>query len=320
MDIERRKRINRIKKVIMAIIAAAILIPVVCCIILAVKVGRLEKQLADSQAMVESQAQAMSMLTVTLPEASDAAGSAYEEESVAEDEGAAALENVNPFSEDTLMEEPDGLDETDPYYIYLTFDDGPSANTEQILRILREYGVKATFFVNGHEDEDSMRLYGEIAQAGHTVGMHSYSHDYKTLYASGEAFTEDLANIRFLVEDACGVESVYYRFPGGTSNTAATGAEMSEYIEILHANGIEYIDWNVDSGDGSGRGLSADDIVNNVFKNFGRFHTNVVLLHDGSGHETTVEALPLIIERARNMGAQLLPITESTVPIQHLAE
>ncbi len=317
MDIERRKRINRIKKIIMAMITCAILIPCVICVFLAIKVSDLKKQLADSQAMVESQAQAMSMLTVTLPDAMDVAA-VNEGGELQGDEG--SQENVNPFAESTLLEVPDDLDETDPYYIYLTFDDGPSSNTEQILRILREYGVKATFFVNGREDEESMQLYGEIAQAGHTLGMHSYSHDYKTLYASGEAFTEDLANIRMLVENASGTDCVYYRFPGGTSNTAASGEEMSEYIEILHANGIEYIDWNVDSGDGSGKGLSADDIVDNVFKNFGRFHTNVVLMHDGPGHETTVEALPLIIERARNMGAQLLPITESTVPIQHLAE
>jgi peptidoglycan/xylan/chitin deacetylase (PgdA/CDA1 family) len=209
-------------------------------------------------------------------------------------------------------------EDIDTYDIYLTFDDGPSGNTDEILTILREYDVKATFFVNGREDDESLQRYSRIVQAGHTLGMHSYSHKYVELYASKDSFTADFYSIRNLIMKTTGVEPLYYRFPGGSSNHVVNSSTIKDYIDILHENGVEYIDWNIDSGDGQGESVKADIIINNVFKDFGRYKTNVVLMHDGIGHEETVKALPSIIERARNMGARLLPLTQEAVSVKHL--
>lgn len=105
--------------------------------------------------------------------------------------------------------------------VYLTFDDGPSRNTEQILEILAEYGVHATFFVVGKTDKHSLEMYRRIVEEGHTLGMHSYSHSYEKLYASLKSFREDFENLRGLLEETTGVTPLYYRFPGGSSNTVS---------------------------------------------------------------------------------------------------
>ncbi len=318
MEENRRQRINRIKAALPAVTALLIIVPIILCIVLAVRLGRVQRELDSlkSKRTVSPSLIEVGEGGVVLPRSpqSDEQPEGGEtEESGSEDSG------ISLFDRRSLMKENAGKEETseDPYRIYLTFDDGPSDNTENILTTLREYDVKATFFVNGRTDDNSMLRYDMIATAGHTLGMHSYSHRYRQLYSSPEAFEDDLEKIRDLIAQTTGVESLYYRFPGGTSNKVASEKSMRNFIDILHANGIEYIDWNIDSHDGDRAGITAEEITENVFKNFGRYHDNVVLLHDGPGHDETVRALPLIIERARNMGAVLLPITEETVPVHH---
>ncbi len=312
MDKNRRKRINAIKVslvILMCLVTGGL---AAGCIVLGLKNAALKGELKEARRTIESQEQAL----YSVREANGAEG----EQSIADyEELLESGESV--FDQRRLMVEDakapaDG--QVEPYCIYLTFDDGPSENTSRILTILREYGVKATFFVQGKTDEESLMLYDQIAQAGHTLGMHSFSHRYSQIYSSGDAFERDLDDIFDLLFESTGTPPVYYRFPGCTSNSVTSDANMRKYIDILHGKGIEYIDWNIDSRDATAGGISADEIVDNVFKNFGRYHHNVVLMHDGTGHDSTVEALPMIIERARNMGAELLPITEETVPVQHL--
>ena len=132
---------------------------------------------------------------------------------------------------------------------YLTFDDGPSIYTDEILDILYRYHVKATFFVVGKDGSEAEAALQRIVEDGHTLGMHSYSHKYKELYESLDSFTEDFARIRDDIYQATGVESVYYRFPGGSSNTVSN-IDMHEFIDYLDSQGVEYFDWNVSSGDG----------------------------------------------------------------------
>ena len=312
MDKNRRKRINAIKVSLVILMCLVTGCLAAGCIVLGLKNAALKGELKEARRTIESQEQAL----YSVREANGAEG----EQSIADyEELLESGESV--FDQRRLMVEDakapaDG--QVEPYCIYLTFDDGPSENTSRILTILREYGVKATFFVQGKTDEESLMLYDQIAQAGHTLGMHSFSHRYSQIYSSGDAFERDLDDIFDLLFESTGTAPVYYRFPGGTSNSVTSDANMRKYIDILHGKGIEYIDWNIDSRDATAGGISADEIVDNVFKNFGRYHHNVVLMHDGSGHDSTVEALPMIIERARNMGAVLLPITEDTVPVQHL--
>ena len=206
----------------------------------------------------------------------------------------------------------------DLHKVYLTFDDGPSDNTNAILDVLDDYNVKATFFVTGKEDEASKAAYKRIVDEGHTIAMHSYSHKYSDIYASKEAFQNDFERIQNLIYDTTGVECRYYRFPGGSSNKVSN-TDMSEFISYLNDQGITYFDWNVSSGDATSHAFTADELVENVMSDVVKYKTSVVLLHDATAKTTTVQALPAMIEALQQSGAMLLPIDEDTTVIQHVS-
>ncbi|MBO4461285.1 MAG: polysaccharide deacetylase family protein, partial [Lachnospiraceae bacterium] len=133
-----------------------------------------------------------------------------------DDQGEDNTELIVP--DDPEPEDPNDNVDPNAKKVYLTFDDGPSHNTELILDILKEYNVKATFFVIGRNDEYSKSLYKRIVDEGHTIALHSYTHRYSSIYASLDAYKEDLQKISDLVYDATGVRSKFIRFPGGSSN------------------------------------------------------------------------------------------------------
>ena len=298
-EINRSQRVKRLKKMILWTIALAILIPVIGCILLSVRVFQLKKQVA--------------VLTGQLPteEMQEEASGVYEttkvEESVRDTE--------------TKAEEPAKINpvKSSGKKVYLTFDDGPSSNTDQILDILKDYDVKATFFVVGKTDERSVKAYQRIVEEGHTLAMHSYSHKYDEIYESKEAFARDLNSLQEYLYETTGVWPRIYRFPGGSSNTVSK-VDMQELIEYLTDIGITYFDWNVASGDAVSRTLPAETIVNNCLSGIEKQKESVILMHDASNKGTTIEALPQIIEAIQEQGdAELLPITDETVPVQHIA-
>ena len=298
-EINRSQRVKRLKKMILWTIALAILIPVTGCIVLSVRVVQLKKQVA--------------VLTEQLPveEMQEEASGVYEttkvEESVRDTE--------------TKAEEPAKINpvKSNGKKVYLTFDDGPSSNTDQILDILKDYDVKATFFVVGKTDERSVKAYQRIVEEGHTLAMHSYSHRYDEIYESKEAFARDLNSLQEYLYETTGVWPRIYRFPGGSSNTVSK-VDMQELIEYLTDIGITYFDWNVASGDAVSRTLPAETIVNNCLSGIEKQKESVILMHDASNKGTTIEALPRIIEAIQEQGdAELLPITDETVPVQHIA-
>ena len=298
-EINRSQRVKRLKKMILWTIALAILIPVIGCIVLSVRVFQLKKQVA--------------VLTEQLPveEMQEEASGVYEttkvEESVRDTE--------------TKAEEPAKINpvKSSGKKVYLTFDDGPSSNTDQILDILKDYDVKATFFVVGKTDERSVKAYQRIVEEGHTLAMHSYSHRYDEIYESKEAFARDLNSLQEYLYETTGVWPRIYRFPGGSSNTVSK-VDMQELIEYLTDIGITYFDWNVASGDAVSRTLPAETIVNNCLSGIEKQKESVILMHDASNKGTTIEALPRIIEAIQEQGdVELLPITDETVPVQHIA-
>lgn len=298
-EINRSQRVKRLKKMILWTIALAILIPVIGCILLSVRVFQLKKQVA--------------VLTEQLPveKMQEEASGVYEttkvEESVKDTE--------------TKAEEPAKINpvKSNGKKVYLTFDDGPSSNTDQILDILKDYDVKATFFVVGKTDERSVKAYQRIVEEGHTLAMHSYSHRYDEIYESKEAFARDLNSLQEYLYETTGVWPRIYRFPGGSSNTVSK-VDMQELIEYLTDIGITYFDWNVASGDAVSRTLPAETIVNNCLSGIEKQKESVILMHDASNKGTTIEALPRIIEAIQEQGdAELLPITDETVPVQHIA-
>lgn len=202
--------------------------------------------------------------------------------------------------------------------VYLTFDDGPSANTDRILDILNQYGVKATFFVvakDGYTDQ-----YRRIVEDGHTLAMHSYSHKYSEIYASLDAYKEDLTKLHDFLYELTGEDCNIVRFPGGSSNTISH-VDMWELIEYLNKTDMVYYDWNVSSGDASGGRKSIKKKKKNVLDNIDQFSNAVVLFHDASGKDSTVDALPAIIEEIlESDNTVLLPISDDTVRVQHLHE
>lgn len=226
---------------------------------------------------------------------------------------ATSSEILSEVPKDGSVKEPDVK-----HKVYLTFDDGPSKQTEVILDILDEYGVKATFFVVGKDGEKVNERLQMIYERGHTIGMHSYSHDYADIYDSMDAFRADFLKSKKYIYDATGVETKYFRFPGGSSNRMGK-IDMNDVVEFLKEQGVEYYDWNISSGDGGGTLMPVEVIVENCTKDILRYDTSIILMHDSASKTTTVEALPQIIEIIQAMeDTAILPITDFSKPIHHV--
>lgn len=201
--------------------------------------------------------------------------------------------------------------------IYLTFDDGPSDITPQILQILEQNQIKATFFVINHADAYDY-LIQSAYQSGHSIGIHSYTHNYNYIYSSESAFFSDLHAIQDKVFNLTGYRTTLYRFPGGSSNTVSrfNPGIISRLSQELRQQGFRYFDWNV-SGEDSGSAKTAEAIYQNVISGLSPTRPNVVLLHDTFGKSATAEALPRIIEYGKSHGYTFAPITNSTPVITH---
>lgn len=164
--------------------------------------------------------------------------------------------------------------------IYLTFDDGPSnTTTATILDILKEEGVKATFFVtNSGSDSLIKRMYDE----GHTVALHTASHNYAKVYQSDDAYFSDLKTVSDRVKRITGQTSKIVRFPGGSSNTVSKKYNigiMSRLTKSLLNQGYRYYDWNIDSQDAYNAKTSSQ-VYKNVTSNLSKNKANIVLMHD----------------------------------------
>jgi peptidoglycan/xylan/chitin deacetylase (PgdA/CDA1 family) len=204
--------------------------------------------------------------------------------------------------------------------VYLTFDDGPSHNTEKILDILKKHNVRATFFVNGKASESTELepLYRDIAEDGHAIGMHSYSHKYSEIYSSREAFETDLDKIHSLIYNETGIDTRLYRFPGGSANTVSR-QPMSQFADVLHQHGYEYYDWNIYPGDNSGRAYPKEAIISGILGNISEYRVAIILLHDSDTHGSTVEALPEVVEGLLTQGAEFCVMDSDTPAIQQIS-
>lgn len=313
----RRKRVRRLKKLIILTLFISILFSIILSIFLLIKTIRLEEELEELKQTVmfenaggdmASNEKAVEVIQL------EASGIEPSEE----EESETAAEAVSTEEDDTQVHTEEESTETEKVRnVYLTFDDGPSAYTNEILDILKEYDVKATFFVVGKEGEKYEELYNRIVEEGHTLGMHSYSHRYDEVYASEENFAEDFEKLQTYLYDITGVESRFYRFPGGSSNTVSK-IDMSNFIDYLQEHDVVYFDWNVSSGDASSGGVSVEQIIENCTGNVDYYNNMVILMHDSQEKRTTVEALPSVIEKLLSYeNTQIVPITDDTEPVQH---
>lgn len=298
---ERRKRIERMKRGIVLTIICWMIISMILCVVLLCRVIILQNQvnhLKDVLAVTSGDESMVPGLSQAMPDT---------QQLLDESHSTGKIANTS----DNLAGEEDS------HKVYLTFEDGPSSNTEEILDILAEHEVKATFFVVGKEDEESKSLYQRIVAEGHTLAMHSYSHKYSTIYNSVEDFSEDLLKLQDYLYDVTGVRCKYYRFPGGSANQVSN-VEMTEFISYLNQQGLVYYDWNVSSGDAASQAYTPEELVDNVTADVVKYKTSVVQLHDSDTKTTTVDALADMIEALQAEDVELLPITDDTTVIQYI--
>lgn len=202
-----------------------------------------------------------------------------------------------------------------PGVIYLTFDDGPSTkNTARLLDILKEENVKATFFLIDKTNTDYLikRMYDE----GHTIGLHTASHNYKYIYSSTTNFIKDIEKIQEKVARITGEKSSIIRFPGGSSNTVSSfnPGIMCTLSNMVIEKGYHYFDWNVSSGD-AGSKRSKKNTYRNVTNNLSKNRANVVLMHDI--YDSTVDAVKDIIKYGKDNGYTFEKITMDTEMYTH---
>lgn len=303
----RRRRVRLLKKLIIIVPLSMILILFVLCMILGIRLYFVTKELRDLRSQIE---------TTAVIEQSDTLEDTIDSDTLVSSVATAAeeAEGAEEAVVNAMAEEEDGARK-----VYLTFDDGPSSNTDRILDILAEYDVKATFFVVGKEEEKYRPLYNRIVQEGHTLGMHSYSHKYNEIYQSVDSYAEDLCKLQEFLYDMTGVRCRYCRFPGGSSNSVSN-VDMHDLIGYLDERNMVYFDWNVSSGDAASGYISPEEIVANCTGNLESFDEAIILMHDASNKNSTVEALPKLIETIQAMeDTKIVPISDDTEPIHHIS-
>ena len=205
--------------------------------------------------------------------------------------------------------------------VYLTFDDGPSKNTGEILDILKKYDIKATFYNVGVDSDELLELQRRVYDEGHTLAIHTLTHKYDKIYASFENWKADVLGEQERIKNNVGITTKYYRFPGGGSNSkgAKYGTSISQCIEWLDENGFSYQDWNIDSRDADGKVYTPDQMAQNVIDSVRKSEKTdlIVLMHDADPKTTTVKCLPKVIETLKADGYTFCQITDNTKPIHH---
>ena len=201
---------------------------------------------------------------------------------------------------------------------YLTFDDGPSKVTPEILDTLDALGIKATFFVIGRTNEADVAALKRIQAEGHSIGAHSYSHQYEKIYRSVENYLDDFNEIEEWIFEITGEHTQIFRFPGGSNNATAKKSIMTGIATEMTRRGYTYYDWNVIAHDDRKAAYPPDVLFDNVVKSAkGKLERDLVLLfHDNATRKTTPQVLPRVVKYFQEQGYEFDKITPETRPIQ----
>lgn len=321
------------KHLILTVTALLIIVPTVLCIIFAVdnakkseEIDRLNSRLSAQSEDISASATESKPAETTTSQTTPVASSQTETTPDTTKEPASTPESSdetsNSSADDKLYTELypelyadkyDGEYEDSKNTVYLTFDDGPSVLTENLLYYLRQENVKATFFVVPERTEYCYSLLKEISDAGHTIGIHSASHDYEKIYASVDAFLDDFKEAYDIVLEATGKAPDIYRFPGGSVNDY-NAATRDDIIAEMDRRGFTYFDWNVDSNDWQGYGWTT--LYTNVLADAQEFSTPVILFHNTGDRDNTVLVIEDIIKALKDKGYKFGSLSQKTEPIQ----
>ena len=193
---------------------------------------------------------------------------------------------------------------TDKKVAYLTFDDGPSNNTHQILDILKQNNIKATFFVLGSQVEIFPETTNRIYNEGHYIANHGYSHKYSDIYQSPEQVLNEFNQCNQIVAKTINVpeyNSHLFRFPGGS--VGGKYAELkNQTVTLLEQNEILHIDWNSLTGDSEKVNPTEEYLMDNLQKTTEGKNSLVILMHDAQAKKITAETLPKVIEYLQQQG------------------
>ncbi len=203
---------------------------------------------------------------------------------------------------------------------YLSFDDGPSNCTQDILDILKTQDVKATFFVTGTASPGHMYLYKEIVKNGHALGLHSYSHNYSEIYRSKDSFFKDINKLETFLKEEVGESPKILRFPGGSNNYVAkqyAGTNLMKQLKTeVTERGYKYYDWNCDANDGLNPPIPEKKLLNLIMRGVDEKENLYILLHDFNSNTTIVDGLPEIIRRLKHKGYTFKIMDETTPPLE----
>lgn len=214
----------------------------------------------------------------------------------------------------------DGFVEPEEKTVYLTFDDGPSRNTEALLDLLLEEDIKATFFVSAQAEdvEFSRRMLRRMRDEGHAIGLHTYTHRYRDTYASLAAYLDDLARIDAFIYEATGIHADILRFPGGSGTRNASRALMRSIADEVTERGYVFYDWTVASGDDKSYACPACDIAANILEGVDDRKVEIILCHDNSTPATTPDAIAAVIPALRDRGYTFAALTQEVPPVQRV--
>ncbi len=220
---------------------------------------------------------------------------------------------------DMYVDVPNAFEKEEGKVVYYTFDDGPSKNTVAILDTLKEKGVKATFFVTGQESPgvDSDAILKRIVDEGHSIGMHTYSHEYGDIYKSVENYLADFHKIREKILNATGVEPRIFRFPGGSVKNSFAKPSVQKAIRIeMRRRGYIYYDWNLVSGDDKSYMTDVDTLIHNIVGGAQGKDKVIILCHDDTMRVSTAQAVGPVIDQLTTQGYRFEKLTEKVQPIQ----
>lgn len=297
------------KRLILVFLALLILIPTVFAVFFGIRSADLERQLAQGSGEKEPGIQ-----NTDGPDPSRTPGvvpTSYENGLVA-DPLSYQLLYPDLYSTGNVL--PDRSKEIDT--VYLTFDSLPSSNTTQILDILDEYGVKATFFVMGTTDPDALEVMKDIVNRGHTIGLLSYSGSYQEIYQSTvDAYLNDFKKIYDLVYETTGVKAEIFRFPGGSVNSYNSMIYQELIAEMIRRNFV-FFDWTASAENGK----DATEISEKVLARMADEDRGIIKFRDTLESGNTAVVLHTIIEELRNRGFDFQPLTVNVSPIVFMYE